>query len=477
MKVLLMLPLRGGESENIFYCPDLGLGYLAQALRTNTVHPADVSLLINNLRLCDREFTDYLRASDFSLVGLKVFATNVSAARRTIALVRAALPQARVVVGGPQPTGDAEHILEYIPADFGFAGEAELGLPELARLVDESRGGEISPQALRAVPGLIWKHGGSTLQNPVRVPENLDELGAPAWDLMPPASFPYQRDMAFSLRSPIASFITSRGCPFQCTFCSVAQTPVRQRSVENVMQELTMLHTRYGVREFHMLDNSCGHRADLLIAFCRALIESKLDITWNTSMGMRATSINAEVLSWLKKSRCTHIWVGIESGSPRILEQIKKRITVEDAEQAVKLANRARLGVTGYFMLGLPGETRADIQNTIDFSMKLGLQGAVFNIFTPVPGTPIYRDLAAKGRISPSDFDSMDQKYYRNSFTELDPEELIALRRAAYWRFHLRPRIILGRARFFAALLLRPRVLYLWIRYVLWNLHLKRRAW
>jgi radical SAM superfamily enzyme YgiQ (UPF0313 family) len=472
-----MLPLRSKESKNIFYCPDLGLGYLASALRDNFKGKINVTLLINNLALSDEEFNKYLLKGNFDLIGIKVFSTTVSSAKRTLLLIKKTLPKAKVVIGGPQPTGDPDNILSYILSDYAFEGEAEIGFPQFVEAFGRNNSGELEESFKKEIPGLIWKKNGSVIRNPVKVVEDLDSIGMPAWDLMDPKEFPYQRDYAFSYNYPISPFIASRGCSFKCTFCTAGSIKFRERSVENVMEEVRMLHDDFGVQEFNMIDNCCGYRAKYMIDFCEALINSKLNVTWNASGGTRINSINPEMLYWLKKSRCNQIWVGIESGSPRILKKIKKGITLEQVEEKVKLVNQARINISGYFMLGIPGETKEDIQKTIDFAKKLNLQGAVFNIFVPIPGTELYDELQREGKITDSDFDLMDQKYYRNNFTEYSPEELIGLRVKAYWSFHLRPKVIFSKLKFFLGFLRRPKKVYFWIRYVFWHLYLGRKAW
>ena len=477
-KTLLMLPLRSKNTANVFFGPDLGLGYLAAALKKHFGETIKVDLLLNDLDLTDKEFSNYLISGAYDVIGIKVFATSVSDCQRTIALIRFALPEAVLIVGGPQATGDSENILQYIEADFAVAGEGEIGLCSLLEELGRQAKDMISEAKLKQIPGLIWRNKeGNISANQRKAVDDLDSLGAPAWELMPPASFTRQRDLAFSEKFPIAPIITSRGCPFRCTFCSVACTGLRQRSVANVIAELELLYHQYGVREFHVLDDCCGYNKEFLRRFCQALINSRMDLTWKLSIGMRASSFNEDIMQWLKQSRCQHIWIGVESGSSNILKKIQKDTSLEQIRSAVALANRANIGITGFFMIGIPGETKKDIQQTLDFAMGLGLQGAVFNIFTPVPGTALYKELWEQGRIHQSEFDSMDQKFYRNTFTELSPDELIRLRALAYWRFHLRPRIILSRLRFFVTLIVSPSRLCLWLRYIYWNLHSKRKAW
>ena len=477
MNVLLMLPLRQKESKNIFYGPDLGLGYLAGALRKRLGSRVNISMLINRLDLSAGEFGSYLVRNNFDVVGIKVFSTSVSSTRRTISQVRESLPEAKIVIGGPQPTGDPLEILNYIPADYAFRGEAELGFPIFIERMIVNKKNEFPEDALRDIPGLIRREGDLIICNPPKEEEDLDSLGMPAWDLMDPRDFPFQRDYSFSMNYPMAPIITSRGCPFKCTFCSAGTIKFRERSVANVMEELRILHDNFGVREFNMADNCCGYRVEYMINFCKALIDSGLNISWNASGGTKVTSINSEILFWMKKSGCNKIWVGLESGSPGVLKRIKKGITIEQVEEKIKLANKAKIDINGFFMLGIPGETREDVQRTIDFSKRVNLQGAIFNIFVPVPGTELYEELKREGKLANLSFDELDQKYYKNNFTECAPEELVQLRVKAYWSFHLRPKIILRRIWFLTGLLVNPRKLYFWIKYIMWNFYLDRRPW
>ncbi len=477
MNILLMLPLRPKGSKNIFYGPDLGLGYLASALRKNLGAEINISMFINRLDLTDDEFGTYLVKGRFDVVAIKFFSTNVSSAARTISQVRKFLPEAKIVIGGPQPTGDPFEILNYISADYAFREESELGFPIFIERLIAHKTNEFGEDVLRDVPGLIWRKGESIICNPPKVVEDLDSLVMPAWDLMDPRDFPFQRDYTFAMNYPMAPFITSRGCPFKCTFCSVGAIKFRERSIANVIEELKVLHEKFGVREFNMIDNCCGYRVEYMINFCKALIDSGLNVPWNGSGGTKVTSITSEMLYWMKKSGCNKIWVGIESGSPRILKKIKKGITLEQVEEKVILANKAKVDVNGFFMLGIPGEMREDVRKTMDFSKRINLQGAIFNIFVPVPGTELYEELKREGKLENLNFDELDQKYYKNNFTECTPEELVRLRVKAYWSFHLRPKIIFGRMRFLAGLLVNPEKLYFWIKYVMWNFFLNGRLW
>jgi len=467
--ILLMMPIRGKNSKNVFYSPDLGLGYLATALREKMSDAFHISILIDHLNLSDEDFASYLTKGNFDVIGIKVFSVTVWAANRTITIIRKSLPRAKVVIGGPQVTGDPENVLNYIPADYGIAGEGELGLPKLLSSFTENG-------VLRnadAIPGLIWKQDGTVKHNPPAVIEDIDSVGMVAWDLMDPRNFPCQELSGFTVMDTVAPIITSRGCRYKCTFCQAANTRWRERSVVKVMEEMALLYNRYDVREFSVLDNGCGYRDEYIIKFAKALIDSNLPVRWTATGGFRVDLINREMLDYLKRSHCYRIGIGIESGSNRILKKIQKGITTEAVSEKIKLINDAGLDVVGYFMLGIPGETKEDIRKTLDLAMKLKLQGAVFSIYSPIPGTEIYRELKEKGFLESVDFNSLDQKYYKNNFTEYTPEELIRIRIRAYWQFHLRPRILIRNLK----VLISPKRLLFLGKYLYWHLYLGRRSW
>jgi anaerobic magnesium-protoporphyrin IX monomethyl ester cyclase len=475
-RVLLMHPLRSAGTGNIFYSPDLGLGYLAKALRMRMADRVDVKLLINNLTMGADGFQERLRAGGFDVIGIKVYSTTVDEAKRTIDAIRMAAPEATVVIGGPQPTGDPENILGYVDADFAFQGESEIGFCDFVELYDRGRGA-IKGGNVEGIPGLIWRGEKGFIVNPNRVLEDLDGIGMPAWDLMDPREFRFQRDYIFNSGFPSAPFISSRGCPFNCTFCSASKLGYRERSPKNVFDELAYLHREFGVKEFNMYDCSCGFNKRWMIEFCRMVCDSRLDITWNAFGGIKVTSVDGELLSWMKKSRCNQVWLGIESGSQRILDRIRKGITLEQIRTAVDLMNKADIPAVGFFMIGIPGEEKAEIDETIEFSLSLGLSGAVYNIFVPIPGTDEYKELDSRGMLEGLDFNCLDQKYFRNSFSEYSTEELVRLRRRAYWRFHLRPRIVFDRVRLLLRQMKNPAIAYIWVRYIIWHLYLDRRAW
>jgi anaerobic magnesium-protoporphyrin IX monomethyl ester cyclase len=390
--VLLSLPLNAEGRSWSFEVPDLGLLYLATAVHRHHGDTFRTSLRATNLAITDRAFVDYLQGHRFAWVGLKVMSSSLSNARRTVALVRRALPDALVVLGGPHVTGAAEQALRQIEADFAIQGDGEEGLIRLLGLGPEER---TRPECLATVPGLIWREGADLRKNGRAVLWDLDGYGVPLWDRMPPGAFPRFRTRDCR-RYPAAPLLLTRGCPSRCTFCAAAGTPFRLRRLAAVLEELELLRGQHGVREFHLLDDNSAHDRAYLLAFCQALIKSDLDWVWRIPSGVRVGSmLSPELCAWMKRSGCYQVWFGIESGSERMLAIMHKGQTVAQIRRAVSLVKESGMEAGGFFLLGYPGETRADRQATLELALSLPLDYAKFTVLIPHPGTGLFRALSA----------------------------------------------------------------------------------
>jgi anaerobic magnesium-protoporphyrin IX monomethyl ester cyclase len=437
MRILLTLPLDPSYRRE---SPDLGLGYLAAVLQQEG-HSVDLLLRAKVLRRPE-VFQEYVRRGGYDLIGIKTFSCQAKAIRATTALIRRVAPHACIVLGGAHVSADPEHTFVVFPdADFGLQREAEIGLSQLAAALRDGRLPECAPD----IAGLIWRDGERTVVNPPRLVEHLDELPFPAWELMKPADFPNLPFNGYSRRHPIAPMILTRGCPFHCTFCGAGKINghrVRSRSPENVMAEIRLLTQRYGVREIHFYDSNCAYRGGPLRAVLQQIIKEKIDLTWCAPNGIRLDSVDPDLARLMKASGCFQVNVGIESGSPRILRQIQKHLSLDLVHRSVRILRDAGLEVVGFFMLGFPGETREDIRQTISLALDLPLTGASFNIYSPLPGTSDYQRLFVDGQPDLEALESLDFVSYQNNLSELSPAELRFWQRRAYLRFHLRPRVL-----------------------------------
>lgn len=431
MKILLMNPVRE-RTDHI--PPDIGLGYLATWLRKDG-HEVNI-LDSNNLKLRFKDLRERLILLKPDAVGLKLYTQDLANAKETLRIIKEINKETITIVGGPHPSAVPEHCMHTLKdADYAFKGEAEIGFPRLFK--------SLGSKSLADVPGLIWRDGENIRVNDQLFVENLDDLGIPAWDLLDPRDYSDTAE-TFHMAFPAAPISITRGCPFPCTYCAgftLSGKPIRVRSIKNVMIEMEHLINTYGVREFNIVDDNFSRNRKVLEEFCHAIIDRKLNIFWSGSTGIRIDALDKDLLALMKKSGCYSFYVGIESGSQRILDLMKKRLKVDQIRNGVELISKSGILVSGFFIIGYPGETREDILKTIQFAKSIPLFKAHFFHFTALPATPAYKMLLKEGKISgPDDSMFMDVSYVPDGLTA---EEMKKLLRKAYLEFYLRPTVLL----------------------------------
>jgi anaerobic magnesium-protoporphyrin IX monomethyl ester cyclase len=301
--------------------------------------------------------------------------------------------------------------------------------------------------------------------NPSERTEDLDSLGMPAWDLIMPESYPFSPHGVVMMNYPIAPIMLTRGCPYQCTFCTSAGTPFRKRSVDLVLKEVVHLYQDHGIREFHVVDDNFTLDMDYARSFLEALIELDLGASWATPNGVRLDRLDRSLVELMKRAGFYSIAVGIESGSERIRRKMKKGSSLGKIRRDLEMVREVGgIDVTGFFILGFPGETTEDIEKTLSFSRELPLQRAAFHAFIPLPGAEVWQEMEASGELGRVDWERYF--FWARAYVPqgMSRKELLRMHRKAFLRFYLRPRIILQNLKF----ILRPRVLWYGARY-LWR--------
>ena len=439
-KILLMLPLRDRESNDFFYVPDLGLGYVAAGLRKYSGEDVEVKLLIKDLRLSDEQFAAYLTRHSFEFVGIKVFSDAVDNVKRTVALVRRVLPDATVIAGGPHVNAIPEDALTTLKFDYAICGEGEQSLAGLINALGEDpqkRAGSLSQ-----IEGLVWKEGQAVRCNNPALLKDLDCVPAPSWDLMSPLTFG-RNESRYCRQYPAAPITLTRGCSYRCSFCSQAGTQFRKRSLGSVMTEIDGLRTKYGIKEFHVLDDNCAYDKQFMMSLCEQLMRLQRGLSWRVPGGICVNSLDAELCRRMFESGCYETWVGIESGSQRILDAMHKGITLDKIRTAIFSAKQQGLKVGGFFILGYPGETDDDRRQTISLALALPLDYVKFTIFIPQPGTEIFNHLRETGDLKDaSRVIKCADNEFENTFTNLTARELRSVHQKYSLRFYARPRIM-----------------------------------
>jgi len=436
MKIVFVKP--NNISDHIQ--PSLGLGYLATACR-KAGHAVEIlDCIKENIKIEDLK--ERLARSMPDIVGIQCYTFDLKFVKEAIGISKSLQGSPYTVIGGPHPSAMPEDTLAYFgdALDFIFAGEAEKGLPMLLDAL-----GEGGREAFKDIPGLVWRDEASVRVNPRAVTEDLDSLGMPAWDMIRPETYSESQHGAFFRKFPIAPIMVTRGCPFPCTFCAgnlIGGRKIRKHSVEFMLDEIRYLYDKHGIREFHIVDDNFTFDKEFAKELLRGLIALKLDISWATPNGVRVDSLDDELLDLMKESGLYLVSLGIESGSDRVLELMKKRTNVARIRKGVELIRSHGIDIAGFFITGFPGETREDIEKTIRFSLDLDLIRANFFTYLPFPGSASYKELESKNELDGTDWDRfffMNASFVPKGLTR---QGLKSLQRKAFFRFYLRPKIM-----------------------------------
>jgi anaerobic magnesium-protoporphyrin IX monomethyl ester cyclase len=372
--------------------PPLGLLYLSAYLKETLGLRADlIDLQRDEWSL--EGFREQLATGRPKIVGLSVSTEAHQNAQDIATAVKSVLPSALVVLGGAHATFvGPEEFRQWRHVDVLVRGEGEITFTELVRHVLRYPGA----RSLDQIAGLTFKADAEVRVNPRReLIADLDSLPFPDWALVdgPVRQGAYRFPFTIS---------TSRGCPGNCIFCSSRAfwgNKVRFRSPTNILAELTVLMKEYHMRSFHIIDDTFTARPSAVVEFCRLLGSQGIEAEW--SCASRVDVITAELLQRMYDAGCRAIQFGIESGVQEVLDAIGKHVTVEQIEQAVRLAHRLPgLGVAGTFMIGHYCDTPATMLQTIHFVKKLAdLYGMapVMSMNTPFPGTPQFVNRARLG--------------------------------------------------------------------------------
>ncbi len=304
--------------------------------------------------------------------------------------IKAEAPGIRTIFGGVHISALGGELLErFEHIDYLVMGEGEVTMAELAA---GTATGEIS--------GLVWRDNGRVITNPQRRHiENLDDLPFPAYEKL--VRFPqgYRLPLFSYIMTPGATMVTSRGCPFQCSYCdrSVFQQGFRYNSPEYIYEHMAYLRSRFGIRHLNIYDDLFTLNRKRIAALCELLTAKRLGVQFNCAV--RVGHADDELLHMLRRAGCLMVSVGIESGDPDLLEVHKPGVYLDEVRDTVRRIKAAGLRAKGLFMMGLPGETPESIQKTSDFVLSLGLDDMNMSKFTPFHGAPVWKTISEQGTL------------------------------------------------------------------------------
>lgn len=374
MNILLVSPPAGISYASIGISrPPLGLAYIAAVARSDH----DVRIVDFNV---ERKNWKEFPFGAFDVVGISVDTSRYNIARKIAE--RAKLQGATVVMGGPHVSFMDEEALGNGSADYVVRNEGEYSF---LSLVDYLSGRKPFGE-MRGVSRMV--NGVCTRTPDAPFIQDLDSMPFPARDLL---SLDRYREKMNG--RPTTTLATSRGCPFNCHFCSSSQffgVRWRARSTENVLEEMDLLYNKHQYRALSFVEDNFTFSPARAVAISEKIIAKGWDLKWGAWSRVDTIVKHPDMVRTMARAGFTWTFVGFESGSQEVLDEYGKRAVIEDSLRAMRILKQNGVGVTGSFILGAPGETKGMMKETVRFAKSLNPHRVQFTILTPFPGTKLY---------------------------------------------------------------------------------------
>ncbi|MFB3889166.1 MAG: radical SAM protein [Candidatus Bathyarchaeia archaeon] len=378
-------------------------------------------------------FRSRIAKTPSDVVGVTATTLLYKSAMHLVAAAKEVWPDAATVLGGSHGTfWDENALREHASLDVVVRREAEQTFLELLERLRAKAG-------LEGVLGVTFRRkDGSVVRNADRpFLADLDALPFPAHHLLPLASLKRMGKILFPL-------ITSRGCVYWCDFCSTVRMfgrGYRMRSPKNVVDEMQLVHDKYGVDQVTFYDDAFTVDRQRVLKICEELHARKLKMIWDC--GTRVDMVDKELLKTMRDAGCIAVWLGVESGSEVMLGKMNKRIKLDQTRRAYRDAHEVGLITIANTVLGFPGETEQTAWDTIRFIKELNPDDVGFYVATPYPGTPMYDQVVKNGWLRVTDFDKYDTAGPTFETPWLSMEKIAQIRYKAYQQFYLRPGYVL----------------------------------
>lgn len=442
MKILLLVPPTDTKTVTTKYqlaflnftAPPLGLGYIAAVLEENGY--TNIQILDSHaLAISFETYRNYIKRCNPDYIGIQALTPNFYDALKAARLAKEE-NVTMVTLGGYHPTAMPEECLTLGKGfiDLVFRGEAEYSTLEFIQCIERGKD-------WKKVDGISYidKNNQIVHNPPAPLIKDLDSLPLPSRHLLPMDKY-----RIFGSSFPATSVITSRGCPYSCDFCSVSafhNSKWRPRSPEKIADEIRFLREVMDLKATAFVDDLFFISKRRVKKLSRELSRIK-DIYWGATT--RADIGEFELLNLMRRAGCRLVFVGVESGSQMILDNIHKKTSINQIENYFDNTRKARMDSLASVSFGFPGETRQSIIETIDWIInRLDPSLALFTLATPYPGTDFYKEMLNQGKIKEHDYTKYSLFHPITELTGLSREEMKTLTKYAYKRFYLRPRKIL----------------------------------
>lgn len=435
MKVLFVNPPQTASKYKFMgvIAPPLGIAYMAGVLQENNI---DVEILDASAE--DMDFKDVekeLLKRKPDLVALTALTPTIGRALETAQVVKETLPNSIVVMGGYHPTFNFIETLEDENVDIVIRGEGEYIMLNLVQALENQ-------SSLHDVKGIIFedKNSKEIVVNPeAPLIQDLDELPFPALNLLPMKKY-----RLLDMDTHMTTMITTRGCPMQCSFCSSAAMhgkKIRERSVENIVDEIEYLKTNYDIDTIAFMDDTFTLKKRKVMAICDEILKRNIEIMWGCTS--RVDTLDEKLLKKMKEAGCITIFIGVESADQQQLDNMCKNTTIAKIENAFKIAHKLKIRTIASVALGMPGDTKEIMNKTVKFVHKLKPNYAIYSLATPYPGTRFYKEAFEKNLIKIKDWSKYTLITPILETIDCSLNDMRKIQAKAFMKFYLRPHYII----------------------------------
>ena len=435
MKVLFVNPPQTASKYKFMgvIAPPLGIAYMAGVLQENNIEVEILDASAEDMDFKDVEKELLKRKPD--LVALTALTPTIGRALETAQVVKETLPDSIVVMGGYHPTFNFIETLEDENVDIIIRGEGEYIMLNLVQALENQ-------SSLHDVKGIVFedKNSKEIVVNPeAPLIQNLDELPFPALNLLPMKKY-----RLLDMDTHMTTMITTRGCPMQCSFCSSAAMhgkKIRERSVENIVDEIEYLKTNYDIDTIAFMDDTFTLKKRKVMAICDEILKRNIEIMWGCTS--RVDTLDEKLLKKMKEAGCITIFIGVESADQQQLDNMCKNTTIAKIENAFKIAHKLKIRTIASVALGMPGDTKEIMNKTVKFVHKLKPNYAIYSLATPYPGTKFYKEAFEKNLIKIKDWSKYTLITPILETIDCSLNDMRKIQAKAFMKFYLRPHYII----------------------------------
>jgi radical SAM superfamily enzyme YgiQ (UPF0313 family) len=413
---------------------NLGVLYIGTVLKVNGFRVKILDAKVLGLK--NKEILNKVKECRPRLIGITMPSISYRVVKDLCTGIRELDRSIKILLGGAHPTSLPKETLEDFDVDAVVKGEGEFAVLEIANNIKNNR------TPFKNVQGVAYKYEKDicwNLSRPIKM--DINSYPFPDYSLLPPFKL-YKRR---TKRNPAVPILTSRGCPFKCTFCSkdVYKQIFLPRSPENVLAEIHYLVNQLAVKQIDIIDDNFLVDRKRAKQILEKIVEYEFNLSIYLQSGIRVNSIDEDMTLLMKKAGVYRVAFGIETGDNAILKTIKKEINIDEIKKAVSYIRKAGLRIDCFFMIGLPGDDPTSMQKTIDLAKELNPNTATFSMVLPFPGTELYQQVKREGKLYTDARYGVDAGYYMTKVNYILPgmkeKEILKFFKKAYREFYLRP--------------------------------------